>query len=72
MKKPRNNALLEWKGRKLMCRNVPVAELWFSGDLKWMASVGTIVPSSGPFDSIDKATRAVNRRFKLTEVRSTT
>jgi hypothetical protein len=66
MKKPRNNALLEWKGRKLMCNGVCVATIWEIGPTWWIVYIGDAV---NPVQRKTKeaARRAVNRRFKITE-----
>jgi hypothetical protein len=61
----RPNALLEWRGLKLLCNGAPVAviSLWYS-DLKYRGHTmeGSVI---GPYIDIDPVRRAINRRFRL-------
>ena len=70
MKKPVLNALLEWKGRKLMCNGVCVAEVC---NLT-LCRAGVVISywyGAGVERKTEAAARhAVNRRFNLTEVKS--
>jgi len=65
IRKPKN-ARLEWKGRKLMCKSIVLAELWIdsSQNFQWRSAVGTHLPSSA-HNNESVARRAVNRRFGL-------
>jgi hypothetical protein len=57
----KNNARLEWKGRKLMCGPRCVADIGWSRDY-WYAS-GNDFHETRATEAA--ARRAVNRRFKL-------